>query len=233
MVLVLAHREYGGWNSRFLDDIRVSARYIEQPYQSWWNATDEVKRAGVEAQIVHLRSQDDALAAKNPYGYLPGLSSLLSHEAVMRIYNRIAAENLAGVDLCIAFINEYSQVQDSYLVFAHEGRHLIDKRSFPSKYASWGAMEQERRAKLSQIVFAADPKLAFTGILSPYIGDPKMPHAIADEMIVKGYVQWMSANSGKIPGLNPSRPLLPQFNLLSDEQVRQIARNLDPLADGK
>jgi len=94
-------------------------------------------------------------------------------------------------------------------------------------------MEQERRAKLSQIVFAADPKLAFTGILSPYIGDPKIPHAMADEMIVKGYVQWMSANSGKIPGLNPSRPLLPQFNLLSDEQVRQIARNLDPLANEK
>jgi hypothetical protein len=207
--------------------------YIKQQYQAWWNATDEGKRAGAEARIVRLRSQDDALAAKNPFGYLPGLSSSLHHEAAMRIYNRIAAGNFAGADFCIAFINEFSRVQDSYLVFAHEGRHLIDKRYFSSKFASWGAMEQERRAKLSQIIFAVDPKLAFTGILSPYIGDPKMPHAMADEMIVKGYVQWMSVNSGKIPGLNPSQPLLPQFNLLSDEQVRQIARNLDPLADGK
>ncbi|NLV31264.1 MAG: hypothetical protein GXY47_08915 [Acidobacteria bacterium] len=207
--------------------------YVEQQYQEWRNAADEGNRAKVEARISQLLFQDDALAAKNPYGYLPGLDSSLRHAATMRIYHRIAAGNLAGADLCIAFINEFSRVQDSYLVFAHEGRHLIDKKYFLSKYTSWGAMEQERRAKLSQIVFAADPKLAFTGILSPYIGDPKIPHAMADEMIVKGYVQWMSANSGKIPGLNPSRPLLPQFNLLSDEQVRQIARNLDPLANEK
>lgn len=92
----------------------------------------------------------------------------------MRIYNRVAAENLTGADLCIAFINEFSRVQDSYLIFAHEGRHAIDMKYFPSKYASWSAMELERRAKLSQIIFAADPKLAFTGILSAYIGDPKI-----------------------------------------------------------
>ena len=40
----------------------------------------------------------------------------------------------------------------------------------------------------------------------------------------------MEAHADEIEGLDPSRPLLPQLDLLSDEQLRAVARSMDPLA---
>jgi hypothetical protein len=55
-------------------------------------------------------------------------------------------------------------------------------------------------------------------------------HGEASLLIVQGLVAWMESHADEIEGLDPSRPLLPQLDLLSDEQLRVVARSLDPLA---
>ena len=40
----------------------------------------------------------------------------------------------------------------------------------------------------------------------------------------------MEANAAVIQGLDRERPMLPQFDLLTDEQMREMARSMDPLA---
>jgi len=40
----------------------------------------------------------------------------------------------------------------------------------------------------------------------------------------------MRAHAREIRGLDPSRPLLPQAPLLSDDQIRAAFRSLDPFA---
>jgi hypothetical protein len=39
---------------------------------------------------------------------------------------------------------------------------------------------------------------------------------------------WMQAHSTEIAGLDSSRPLLPQFDRLTDEQMRAAFRSMDP-----
>ncbi len=47
---------------------------------------------------------------------------------------------------------------------------------------------------------------------------------------MKGVVKWMKKHSDAINGLDPERPLLPQFDLLTDDQIRELFRSMDPLA---
>jgi hypothetical protein len=47
---------------------------------------------------------------------------------------------------------------------------------------------------------------------------------------MKLIVPWMQAHSDEIAGIDASRPMLPQFDLLSNGQIRAFFRGLDPLA---
>jgi len=48
-------------------------------------------------------------------------------------------------------------------VFAHEGRHALDQHDLPDAFRVMTDDERELRAKLSEVAFASDPKLALTG----------------------------------------------------------------------
>ena len=47
---------------------------------------------------------------------------------------------------------------------------------------------------------------------------------------MRGLVAWMREHGSDIGGLDLARPLLPQFDLLTDEQIRAAFRSMDPLA---
>jgi hypothetical protein len=49
---------------------------------------------------------------------------------------------------------------------------------------------------------------------------------------MKGLVSWMEEHRSEIEGLDRDRPILPQFDLLTDEQMRAAIRSMDPLAQG-
>jgi hypothetical protein len=123
-------------------------------------------------------------------------------------------------------------------VYAHEGRHAIDH--LPSSYkrykkaglmdrATWPT-ESEYLAKLSEIAFAPDPALAFSRASGSSTGD-NSAYARASARLRKAVVAWMAEHAEEIRGIDLSRPLLPQFDLLTDEQVRELFRSIDPLAE--
>jgi len=47
---------------------------------------------------------------------------------------------------------------------------------------------------------------------------------------MQGIVAWMEKHAAEIGGLDRSRPLLPQFDLLTSEQIRATFVSMDPLA---
>ena len=88
--------------------------------------------------------------------------------------------------------------------------------------------DREYRAKLSEVAFAPSPRLALIGgILSPNIGD-ETSHGQANLRVVRDLVTWMGDHASEIDGLDRSQPLLPQLDLLTDEQIRDAFRSLDP-----
>jgi len=113
-------------------------------------------------------------------------------------------------------------------IWAHEGRHAIDKKHG----LAVGPTNLEYRAKLSEVAFAPAPRAALTSsILGSMIGS-NTPHGIADKRALEGVTGWMRTHAAEIPGLDRDKPLLPQLDKLTDAQLREAFRSIDPLASG-
>jgi hypothetical protein len=145
-----------------------------------------------------------------------------------RIYEAKKAGGYKGSDLYIAFVAEYIRLATESRIIAHEGRHAIDMLYFPVEFSRW-TDEREFRAKLSAIVFGSDPKFVVYGHLSPGIGS-NTPHGKSDERLMKTIVEWMGKHTAEIPGIDTTRPLLPQFDRLTADQIKTLFREADPMA---
>jgi tetratricopeptide (TPR) repeat protein len=218
----------GGWATASTI-FQVSGGLNQAALYFWRMLNDRQERNKEEQAIAKESARDDALARDNPYAFLPGLERRLGFDAVRRIYDKVKAQGYAPDELCVAFVAEYVRMNIESTIMAHEGRHAIDQLHFPDQFQSWSEAEREFRAKLSQIVFAPDPKLAMYEILDEGTGGPS-GHGQADERLLKTIVAWMAAHRGEIAGLDPARPLLPQFDRLTDDQIRALFRAADPLA---
>ncbi len=223
--------QHGGWGHvGFI--VQVRPAYAEGPIQAWEALDDPDQRKRGDDEIARESQADWGRAAADPYGYLPGLRLRLVRGAGLRLLDELRARGLSDPELRDTFLVEWDRRCTESSIFAHEGRHAIDLERRP-EWVTWlhgGSSQTEFQAKLSEIAFAPDPKLALTGgILVTNIG-AKTPHGLANQRITKGLVEWMTAHSKEIAGLEPSRPMLPQLDLLTDDQLRSIARGMDPLA---
>jgi hypothetical protein len=112
-------------------------------------------------------------------------------------------------------------------------RRTIDVAERRPRWWTWlvdDASQSEFQAKLSEVAFAPDPKLAMTGgILTSNIGSDSA-HGKANTRIMKGVVEWMAEHQAEIAGLDSKRPLLPQLDRLTDDQLRAVMRGMDPMA---
>lgn len=211
--------QHGGWGSA-AKIVQVRPAYADGPARVWRRLTDPELRAKNDEKIARETAEDWARAAKNPYSYLPGLARRMERDAVLRMIARAPSRE--------AFLAGYAKAMNESSIFAHEGRHAIDDKYEKIRNGA----ELEFRAKLSELAFAPDPKLAITsGILTEGIGDDT-PHGQADLRLLKGLVAWMSAHRSEIAGLDPARPLLPQLDKLTEEQLRSAVRGMDPYANG-
>jgi hypothetical protein len=218
----------GGWATA-TTIFQVSGGLNRAALYFWRMLNDRQERNKEEEAIVKESARDDTLARDEPCTFLPGLERRLGFDAVRRIYDKVKAQGYAPDELCVAFVAEYVRLNIESTIMAHEGRHAIDQLHFPDQFQSWSEAQREFRAKLSQLVFAPDPKLAMYEILDEGTGGPS-GHGQADERILKTIVDWMQAHRREIAGLDPARPLLPQFDRLSDDQIRALFRAADPLA---
>ena len=215
--------QHGGWAG---DDrvVQVRPAYGKGPIEAWRSLTDPEEREKLNERITRDSKADDAIAENDPYAFFPGMSARLRLKALEKLHADLEAEGFEGGDLRTEFLARAEQAAQESSIFAHEGRHVIDKN-----LGITDSTELEFRAKLSEAAFAPYPGLAFSGTFAQYIGD-QTPHGQASLRITKGLVAWMELNADQIDGLDRDRPLLPQFDLLSDEQIRSAVRSMDPLA---
>jgi hypothetical protein len=217
---------HGGWAS---DDriVQVRPSQADGAFRVLNRMFDPAQRAELEQKIATLTTLDETLAKTGPAVFLPGLAVRLEWQGNNAILDRLKARGLAGEPLKSAFMIEQSRIKTASSIDAHEGRHVLDKLAFPGQLSS---EELEFRAKLSEVVFCEEPRVAFGSIFNANMGDPSSPHGRANKRVAEGVVSWMDSHRAEIKGLDPARPLLPQFDKLTDDQMRAAMRAMDPWA---
>jgi hypothetical protein len=213
----------GGWSGSGGDIVQIRTMYADDAVESWRRMTDPVERSERDRRVASESKRDEERIRANAIAPLPGLQMRLGRQGLEKIRDELSASGLAGDALRDAFIARARRDKFESSIWAHEGRHAIDKTQFGIKDST----ELEFRAKLSEIVFARSPRL-MGSILDPIGGSSA--HGRANERIMKGVVESMRAHASEIAGFDKSAPVLPQLDRLTDDQIRAAFRSLDPLA---
>ncbi|MEO9484363.1 MAG: hypothetical protein ABJG47_12980 [Ekhidna sp.] len=215
----------GGW----ADDegfLQVRSAYTSGPVNKWVKQTDSVQIKEWKEDIEKYSLKDDSIAQENPYAFLRGLSLRLDRLQEQSLLDSLKSSGLIVAELRIAFINTIEFLDLESGIYAHEGRHVIDKKNNYSKKSA----KLEYTAKLSEIYFSSKPMMAVSAVISRNIGDDTS-HGKANLKVVKGLVDWMEKNSKEIVDYDAARPTLPQLDKLSDSQLKRAVKSLDPMAD--
>lgn len=219
----------GGWAiENQVIQIRTVPLNNNSPLRAFNRLINEKERVKWLEEIKEKSIKDNSIAISNPYAILEGLSERLKYQCYSQILDSMKQLNYDDRELKIHFLSSVGNLLLNATVYNHEGRHLLDSYAdYPDNTVMFTSEEREFRAKLSEVAFSRYPKLAFTeGILRQE--DPA--HENANKRIIKGVVNWMVKNTKKIKNINTSRPLLPQLDLLTDEQLVEAIKSFDPLS---
>jgi hypothetical protein len=190
----------------------------------WSKLTEPGLRAEAEERIATLSAGDDAIALRDRAAFLPGLAARLQWTGQNAVLDRLRSRGLAGPDLKREFIIEMMRLKLDSSIFAHEGRHVLDQIEFRDILSS---EELEFRAKLSEVAFCEDPRLCFGSIFNANMGNSSSPHGLANKRVALGILDWMEKHANDVAGLDQARPLLPQFDKLKADQMRNAMRSMD------
>jgi hypothetical protein len=180
-------------------------------------------REAYEESIASNTRSDARRAARDPYARLPGLNQRLLLRSLDGIWAEASEPGLAEAEQRMRFLAELDAVWMEGPALAHEGRHVIDFRAGISTLP-----DIEVTAKLAEIAFCRYPGIPLGfNVLHPNVG--ASGHGEANLIVTQGLVTWMELHANEIAGLDASRPLLPQLDLLTDDQLRAAARSMDPL----
>ena len=124
-------------------------------------------------------------------------------------------------------MSAYEQCRTEASMLAHEGRHSIDQKYMPNEFENWSNEIREFRGKLSQVIFAPEPRLELPGMITSTVGDNG--HIKANKMIVEVAIDWISANKESIQGYSDSKSPFSQLYLLTNQQIKDCYRAADPL----
>ena len=211
----------GGWARTAQDIFQVRPGYASGPHTAWRKVTDPRERRRTEERLDQERLKDERIARLEPISTPRGLGIRLMQKAQDDLLARLQEKGLRGDALARAYVLEYERLNFQHSIVAHEGRHAIDKRLSVA-----GSLEY--RAKLSELAFSEHPFLPLAVIVLSGIQDT--PHGRAAETLVRGLVSWMESHRQDVAGFDPKQPTVLQLDRLSAEQLRMIARSLDPLA---
>jgi hypothetical protein len=213
---------HGGWQRR---DTIVQVRpvFVEHALNLWVSG-DPARRTHEQASIVSDSILDLAIARSDSIAYLPGVVGRLRRDGRDALLDSLRRTGVPDSLIGREFIRVASQLIRESSIIAHEGRHAID-----DQLGAFTPEEREFRAKLSEIAFAARPKIVMSSIIHPNIGDAT-PHGRANARVMYGLIRWMRAHAAEISGFDPRQPVLTQLPSLTDEQLRRAFRAMDPLA---
>lgn len=217
---------HAGWQSGDAI-VQVRPALAENPIAMWEIVADSATIATTTAQLAVDSAADWTRVAGRDVAYVPGTAFRLMRDGARALFDSLRGAGLAGDTLRATFVQLADEAIREASIFAHEGRHAIDRALGVTDDA-----ELEYRAKLSEIAFAPRPKLVLGGIVHASIGDDT-PHGRANARVLRGVIAWMVRHRQAIAGLDTTRALLPQLPLLSDGQLRAAFRSLDPLAGAR
>ena len=217
--------EVGGWATANTI-VKVRSALISETVHVWSLVSSDEERAALVAKMERDTANEDELVRREGVVHLPGLHMRIALQAIEDLVERVRDRGVAEEDLRMAVIKELLVLADESGIFAHEGRHAIDLKLDPSKQGA----ELEFTAKLSQVAFSSAPRISVIGILGPGLGGDTS-HGRANLMFAKGAVEWMKEHEDEIEGFDRSRPHWPQFDLLTDAQLVEVVRSMDPLVE--
>lgn len=216
----------GGWQSNGTI-IQVRPAYVAGPLNAYRLTQDGPERQKLVARQAKRAAEDVAQLRQRPVATLDGLNDRLRLQAAEEIEKAAGKRTTDKRDLRRRFLAEYSRATFNHSIMIHEGRHAID--------ASLGVTGKDQSvleydAKLSELALSDYPRMALENIDRTLEGSG--PHDIAGARLFDGYRKWMEAHTSEIAGYDPAIPALEQLDKLTDDQIREVARSLDPLANG-
>jgi len=212
----------GGWVGNGVV-YQVRPMYVEGPLRLWRQLTDPEAKALAQDEIRAESLRDRERVKGDEVAALRGLALRLADEYAEALKQRLEKRGLTGDALRDEFLRTVRLDTDASSIWAHEGRHAIDKAM-----GIHDSEELEFRAKLSEVQFAPGPKGSLGSILSPVGGSSA--HGKANERVLRGIVAWMDAHAAEISGFEPEVARLAQLDRLTGDQLRAACRSLDPLA---
>ncbi|NRB50044.1 MAG: hypothetical protein HRU41_20375 [Saprospiraceae bacterium] len=216
------NKAIGGWATD-KEIIRVREVYLSGPINAWKMATDSIERRKTEKVIQGFLGS----STENQLETAKGLAAKLRYDAINDLYHQLASRGLSGNDLKLAFLSKYEQYRTEASLLAHEGRHSIDQRYMPEEFDGWSQETREFRGKLSQIIFAPEPRLELPGMVTSLVGD--YGHIKANKRIVDVAIAWIKENKEDIAGYSDQKTAFAQIYLLTNDQIRECYRHADPL----
>ena len=213
----------GGWaNPTAIYQVRPL--YANGPLLQWLDIGNADVRAQHDREMADEAKLDEQRVAHDPYQLPRGVALRLDRQYRDRTAAALRASGLKGDELRAAFVAKVTSDTFESSIWNHEGRHAIDKKY---DHLTDGA-ELEFRAKLSEVALAPAPREAVTSIAADM--PPTTPHGRADRRIGELLIGWMKAHAAEIADLDPARPMLLQIDKLTDDQLREAFRSMDPLA---
>jgi hypothetical protein len=219
----------GGWGTDS-SMVQVRSSYLSDPFQRLAWMIDTAEKRKIEQRIAEAKNSDLVRCSSDPYADASHLSLELRYEASQKLYDSLRSTGLEPAQLNLAFISETMRRTIESSVFAHEGRHAIDQLFFKEEFKKMPDDERELRAKYSEVIFSSDPKLAFTGSIFGGDLDENTNHGKANMRFRKLIVDWMNKHKSEIRGLDATKPMMFQFDLLSNVQIVGMCREFDVLA---
>ena len=218
----------GGWTA---DGVIVHVRpgYVESPSRAYRLTRDSPSRRELIGRQAKRAAEDLAKLKARPVATLEGLNDRLQLQLVDQIWAGARSKANGEAEIRRAFLAEYSRANLSQSIRVHEGRHAIDNSMGLKDNVDQAVLEYQ--AKLSELALTAYPRMALRNMNRSLEGNG--PHDRGGAKVFDEYRKWMEAHRDQIVGYDPAVPALAQFDKLTDGQIREIARGLDPLANGK
>jgi hypothetical protein len=216
----------GGWTESGPVIVQARPGYARTPLNAWSLVADKQHRAEYLRRLPRLEAIDRAALRSAPVAFLPGVAHRLNLQVADQVLARVRNAAAGAAALHRAFLAEYSRANLQQSIFIHEGRHALDLGIVPGRTDNERA-ELEYRAKLSELALSDYPRMALFNIDAATISSAN-EHGRANGRIMAEYGRWIRAHAGEVRGYDRSLPPLTQLDRLTDQQIRGVARALDP-----
>ena len=203
--------------------IRIKPMFNFLAINAWESVTDAVKRhkieEGITQNLLNSNLHTDIKTIRSE------LSKKIRLDALDDLYEKLKATGLKDLDLQLKFIEQYELCRDNATMFAHEGRHSIDRVVLGGDYRALGSKRIEYRGRLSQIAFSTSPKLELADMLS---GVSQTPTGQSNQMIIDVIETWIKNNRSLVKDYDSNQLPLANLYKLTDQQIISCIQNVDP-----